>query len=212
MKKNLQLLIFSLITTVTFSIFRNAQGMEDSYREEEKKSKQYTLYSKEVQRSFEDFRKDCGEEERVMVVGTGYRWLETHETYKRYPKNTYLVDYNWKVAPDLLMSVEIETLPAQYVGQFNMVIFEGFQQCYDVSKAFSNVNNLLNIGGIFLLWDPEGYYRKNHLKTLGELGFLFDQFIEKIKEADSDVKDYVGGGCWIWNDSFLMMKKNKNLA
>ena len=190
---------------------KQAKEREEKYSKEEAKSEKYTLYSVVMNRSFQKFQEDCQGKQSVMVVGTGYDWLETHTTYKVYPKNTYLVDYNWRVNPDLLMSVEIEPLPIQLVGQFDTVVFEGFQDCYNASKAFSNVNKMLKIGGIFLIWDTEKFYKANHCQTLSKLGFSVEQFIENIQDANCTAKDYVGGGCWSANESFLMAKKSKDL-
>lgn len=180
--------------------------------EEYEKSSGFKAYHIEVNK-FGDFLENCGGDERVLVFGTGH-WHEdsyAEETNGwKYPKNAYLADSldasSWKEAkPDLLMGVEINKVPEEYVGKFNIVIFEGISpDNYDQNKAFQNVNKLLRDGGIFLVY-LQMKYKETLYKLLINSGFSFSRVIKESFEYEPE-QQYIGkwielvGGefYWVW--------------
>lgn len=167
-------------------------------------------------KKFDTFLVDCGEDERVLVFGTGHGYEDSNaeETSGwKYPKNAYLADsldgsHLDDVKPDLLMSVAINKVPEEYVGKFNMVIFEGISpNFYDPNKAFQNVNELLRGGGIFLVY-LQKEYKETLYKPLINSGFSFSRVIKESFEYEPE-QQYIGKWAELTGDEFYWLWKKE---
>jgi hypothetical protein len=163
---------------------------------------------------FGTFLENCGEDERVLVFGTGhwYEDISAKDTNNwKYPKNAYLAnnlsnDCLEEAMPDLLMSTEINKVPEEYVGKFNIVIFEGFES-EKPDTAFHNTNKLLTNGGVILVFVPHDWQMED-MKILQshliKCGFSFLKCIEENFESEPEGQ-YIGKWVklrgafyWVW--------------